>query len=218
MAPSSKKKSRTTVPVASRDADRRAAARAAVKDRAEARTRLDILGWGILVFALIIVLVAVAMPLNNYYQGRAEIARLNEAIAAKSAEKERLLTEIDKYRSESYIEQEARRRLGVVKPGETAYRILDPKMTHDSAVTTDKTQVEDSRDWYTVLWDSFAEPPVDNGAVSDSPNAAETGESGEISEAVSEAVSEQQGPADAEGAHAPAGPEGAQAPAEPAAQ
>lgn len=152
-----KKRTRTSVPVASRVSERKRPPKANSKLK-KPRSRMDIAGYAVLAVVSIIVMLAVATPLNNYYAGRAEIARLNESIAAKQAEKERLLNEIGKYQSESYIQQEARRRLGVVAPGETAYRILDPKMTADDSLTTDGDAQREAQPWYGVLWDSVAEP------------------------------------------------------------
>lgn len=152
-----KKRTRTSVPVASRVSERKNPPKASSKLK-KPRSRMDIAGYAVLAAVSIIVMLAVATPLNNYYAGRAEIARLNESIAAKQAEKERLLGEIGKYQSESYIQQEARRRLGVVAPGETAYRILDPQMTADDSLTTDGDAQREAQPWYGVLWDSVAEP------------------------------------------------------------
>ncbi|MGO2426092.1 MAG: septum formation initiator family protein [Corynebacterium flavescens] len=155
----SEKKRRTTVPVVSRTAkEHTSSARRAVQPQA---AKMTIVGVGIIISIVVIVLLTIAVPLRNYYHGRSEIARLNESIAAKQAEKDYLLTEIDRYRSDEYVEQEARRRFGVVAQGETAYRIMDPQMTPGHTVTTDRGAERDDRSWYEVLWDSVAEPPKD---------------------------------------------------------
>lgn len=155
------KKSRTTVPVASRAADRKAAQSSApaVAGSGRSRNRLDLVGLGVLVLVALLILAVIAVPLRNYYQGRTEIARLNESIIAKQDEKETLLSEIEKYESDAYIEQEARRRLGVIDEGEVAFRILDPEITSGDSMTTDQEAEAESRDWYEVLWDSVAEVP-----------------------------------------------------------
>lgn len=151
---------RNSVPVASR-AKQQAAAAAAAKAKPPRRgpDRKDIAGVVVLLGVILIILLTIAIPLRNYYEGRSEIARLNESIAAKQVEKEQLLTDIDRYKNEDYIRQEARRRLGVVGEGELAYRIVDPGMTHDQSLTTDRQAEDDSREWYEVLWDSVAEEP-----------------------------------------------------------
>ena len=152
-----------TVPVASRahtQAGKRAPVKTAKAKPPRQRGRVDLLGYAIILFVLLAILWAVATPLRNYYSGRAEIARLEESITANQAEKDRLLEEIDKYKSDAYVEQEARRRLGLVAEGETAYRIMDPHMNSDDSVTTDRRAEEDKRPWYEVLWDSIADDPA----------------------------------------------------------
>ncbi|WP_293770851.1 septum formation initiator family protein [uncultured Corynebacterium sp.] len=203
-----REKTRTTVPVASRVADDRAArgrrGRGGRADAArKAPDRLDIAGYGVLAVVAIFFLLTVSVPLNNYYSGRAEIARLQASIEAKKAEKERLLAEIDKYKSESYIEQQARRRLGVVEPGETAYRILDKQMSASDAVTTNKQEQEDSREWYSVLWDSVANDPAQEGVsvVSPGPSAAPSAAPSEsAADAAGEGAAPAEGTTDGEGA------------------
>ena len=151
-------RSRTRVPVASRAADVRKAQHAQLKQK-QKPDRMSIAGVGVIMAIVLVVLLVIAVPLRNYYHGRSEIARLNESIAAKQDEKAALLEKIDKYKSDEYIKQEARRRFGVVDEGETAYRIIDPQIKPEDQLTTDGQKEEDSRDWYEVLWDSVAEPP-----------------------------------------------------------
>lgn len=144
---------RRTVPVSSRDAA------GATKKPRRPRVRLGTAEIGVLVVVTILILAAIAVPLRNYFQGRSEIARLNESIAAKEIEKEMLLDEIERYNDEAFIREEARRRLGLVEPGETAFRIIDPAMEHDSATITSDEDETEPRAWYEVLWDSIAVPP-----------------------------------------------------------
>lgn len=154
------KKSRTTVPVVSRAATQREAAAKAKKTqkvRGERMGRMDIVGLSVILVVVLIVLLTIAVPLRNYYHVRSETARLQHSIAAKQAQKEELLNEIDKYKSEDYLEQEARRRFGVIAEGETAYRIMDRRMNPDSTVTTNKLDDVDERPWYEILWGSIAE-------------------------------------------------------------
>lgn len=115
----------------------------------------------ILVVVLILLLLGIALPLRNYFQQRSDIAATQAAIAAKEKRKEELLGELDKYNSEAYIEEQARNRLGVVKEGETAFRIIDPAMEGDTSVTsTDDETAQQSDAWYVTVWRSIAEPAV----------------------------------------------------------
>lgn len=155
-----------TVPVASRDRERERAALQGQPEkqrfsfRAKSKPALfqqDVVSTGILLSVVLVVLVAIAVPLRNYYEGRGEIARATASIEALEAQKHDLETEIARYEDPAYLEQEARRRLGVLAEGETAWRIIDPRMTQGPAITTD--EVPDDRVWHEVLWDSLRELP-----------------------------------------------------------
>lgn len=155
MAKKNRPARRTTVPVSSRDArdGKPAASRTRVR-------RPNLWVVAVIVTVVLIVLLAIGVPLRNYYQGRTEIARLNESIVAKQEEKDRLLDEIERYEDEEYIRQEARRRLGVIEPGETAYRIIDPRMDTDGSLSTPHGAEETLDPWYVTLWESISEPPM----------------------------------------------------------
>ncbi|WP_245945769.1 septum formation initiator family protein [Corynebacterium senegalense] len=143
----------TEVPVASRD---RARAEAKKKKR-KLPFQGDITGLAIVISVLLVVLVAVAVPLRNYYEGRSEIARLNASIQELEQRKADLEGDIAKYRDEDYVKQEARRRLGMMEPGETAWRVIDPRMTHSDTITTD--EIPDTRPWPQVMVDSLRQVP-----------------------------------------------------------
>lgn len=146
----------TTVPVASRDAER------AAKKRKRPRTEVlkgDIVGVAVLITVVLVVLIAIAVPLRNYYAGRAEIARLNESIAAKEGEKAQLEEDLERYSDEDYAKQEARRRLGMTEPGETAWRVIDPRM-EGTTITSEHAEDPDAdAPWNEVLWNSLREVP-----------------------------------------------------------
>lgn len=200
--PERAKKNRTTVPVASRAGARGpgssgnsgGSAKGLLgrlgKGAKRGPDRLDLAGVVVLIVVVLVILMAIAVPLRNYYQGRSEIARLNESIAAKKLEKERLIGEIEKYRSDDYALQEARRRLGLVEEGETAYRIMDPRMTDADSLTTDKQAEVDSRQWYEVLWASVAEEPKESEVDSQVDREDIENNKGEVSEAVESAIEE----------------------------
>lgn len=152
-----RKTPRTRVPVANRDLSARPKGRA--KTRSETAT-LDVVGWAIVGVVVILVLFVVYFPADNYFSGKAEMARLEESIAANELAKEELSAEIAQYQDEEFIRQEARRRLGVVEPGETAWRIVDPRLEQTTSVTTASDDEEVIPEWYEVLWDSFTLDPA----------------------------------------------------------
>lgn len=114
--------------------------------------------WVIVILTVIIVLVAIAIPLRNYFQQRGEIARLQTSIAAKEEQQREIAAEMDKYSNNAYKDELARNRFGVTKPGEQAYRINDPRMTVDDSVTSQASDLVVQYPWYEELWRSVTVP------------------------------------------------------------
>ncbi len=161
-----------TVPVASREQRKQQLAeQKANKESRFAAPNLATLA--LLIIVLIAVLVAVAAPLRNFYEGRNEIARAQANIEYLERRQADLEREIAKYEDPEYLNQVARRRLGVMEPGESAWRVIDPRMTHGTTITSDETP--DDRGWAVFLWDSLREVPEDvpADAPEESPASAE---------------------------------------------
>lgn len=147
-----------TVPVASREQRKQQLAeQKANKEPRFAAPNLATLA--LLIIVLIAVLVAVAAPLRNFYEGRTEIARAQANIEYLERRQADLEREIAKYEDPEYLNEVARRRLGVMEPGESAWRVIDPRMTHGTTITSDETP--DDRGWAVFLWDSLREVPDD---------------------------------------------------------
>ncbi|MDO5076395.1 septum formation initiator family protein [Corynebacterium sp.] len=120
------------------------------------RLRLGAMEIGVLVGVTIVVLVMIGMPLRNYFQQRSDIARVNASITAKEEEKQRLLGELEKYESEAFVKEQARVRLGVIEPGETAFRIISPELEAESSTGQTSERADDQQVWYDLLWDAIA--------------------------------------------------------------
>lgn len=106
---------------------------------------------------IIIVMAIILVPLRIYMQQRAEIGRVSAQIQANEAEKQRLLDEIEKYNNQAYVREQARLRLGVIEPGETAFRVLDPAL-EDTTTQLEQTKAEPEQPWFEQLWDSVTIP------------------------------------------------------------
>lgn len=178
--PSKPHRGRSTVPVSSRDRARereRASAEAAKKDRAARKERMKgkvTPGTAALIAGtLILALWILTQPLSNFYEQRQEIQRLHESIAAKQQKKEDLQERIERYKSDDYVKEQARNRLGVIENGETAFRVLDPRLQREAAGTIAEREAAQSREWYEVLWDSITEPPASATADGEDPRAEE---------------------------------------------
>ncbi|WJZ02176.1 FtsB family cell division protein [Corynebacterium freiburgense] len=120
------------------------------------RIRLGAVEIGVLIAVSIVVLVMIGMPLRNYFQQRSDIARVQASIEAKEAEKQALLAELEKYESEEFIKEQARIRLGVIEPGETAFRIISPELKADSSTGQNAVQDVSDEPWYDVLWEAIS--------------------------------------------------------------
>ncbi len=116
------------------------------------------------VLVVAFVALSVATPLRNYFQQEAELAKVNAKIQDQREERDRLEQELDRYESEAYIREQARTRLGVVDPGESAFRLMDPKIDTSSPSDPGTEEKEEEPDpWYSQLWGSVATPPEDGG-------------------------------------------------------
>ncbi|OFU51740.1 hypothetical protein HMPREF3120_11135 [Corynebacterium sp. HMSC11D10] len=199
-----------TVPVASRDAER---AQRAAERKQRSRTRRarvfpkqDMASVVILISVVLLVLLAIAAPLRNYYEGRAEIARAQESIERLEARKQALESDIAMYEDDAFMRQEARRRLGVVEEGETVWRILDPRMSAPDNLPTAADEIPDDREWSEVLWDSLRDIPEVEAPESPETDAPEQ-------EAPQPDAPQPEAPAGAEQPVQPAGEAPAEAPA-----
>lgn len=148
------KNPKNRVPVKNRRSD--AKVRAAKKP---ARSlKIGVIELIVLIAVLIIFLLTIALPLRNYFEQRNEIKEVSAAIAQKQRYKEELLGELDRYQNKAYLDEQARNRLGVIAPGEIAFRILDPTMTQNETLTTHSTEEKKQGSWYETLWGSVAHP------------------------------------------------------------
>ena len=80
-------------------------------------------GWWRLVL-LIVILVTIAgyvSPVRSYYERSRQISAEKEITASLTQEHDRLQTEKDRLQNQAYVEQVARKDLGLVKPGEQSY-------------------------------------------------------------------------------------------------
>ncbi|ANE03602.1 FtsB family cell division protein [Corynebacterium crudilactis] len=120
--------------------------------------QLGAVGIGAIALVILLILFVIAIPVRNYFQLRSDIAQTEASISAKEKQIDQLESDLTRYQSEAYIREQARLRLGVIEPGETAFRIVDPALRTDTSVTSDGTEVEPLDPWYENLWNSVTEP------------------------------------------------------------
>jgi cell division protein FtsL len=87
---------------------------------------------------------------------QARLTQLEEENAALQADVEALNTDAE-------IEKLAREKLGYVRPGETAYVVLDPPGSGHLAEETEEPFVADDRTWVERIWDYVSGGDLESG-------------------------------------------------------
>ncbi|GAB3645908.1 FtsB family cell division protein [Streptomyces sparsus] len=93
--------------------------------------------------------VALAYPMRQYVSQRSEIADQRRQAAEAETAVERLRKERARWEDPAYVEQQARRHLHYLRPGETGFIIEDGSA--DPKRPTDRRAAD--RAWYDNLWD-----------------------------------------------------------------
>ncbi|MET9828602.1 septum formation initiator family protein [Streptomyces sp. NPDC006385] len=93
--------------------------------------------------------VALAYPIRQYVSQRAEIADLQRQKQEAAERVEQLRDTKARWQDDAYAEQQIRKRLHYVMPGETGYVVIDPDAAKQSR--TDLGAAD--RPWYTNIWD-----------------------------------------------------------------
>ena len=110
------------------------------------------------VVALLTIAVVLFVPLvstlHAWYQQRQQIATMRETIAGQEAHVTALQKEQARWRDDAFVVQQARKRLKMVKVGETAYTVIDTEATTDGDPTLAKAPAAGSHPWYGRLWES----------------------------------------------------------------
>ena len=94
-------------------------------------------------------IVALAYPMRQYVSQRAEIADLQRQQEEARQRVEELRDLKARWQDDAYAEQEIRRRLHYVMPGETGYIVIDPGAAKESRTGLRTTD----RPWYANVWD-----------------------------------------------------------------
>lgn len=101
-----------------------------------------------------------------YLTQRAQIEELHASVLTAEQEEERLQAELDRWGDDAYVAAQARERLGYVRPGETAYRVVDPEVVVETPVVEGTATPDGSvqgptlpvggavAPWYTTVWES----------------------------------------------------------------
>ncbi|MEU5363461.1 septum formation initiator family protein [Streptomyces sp. NPDC005925] len=93
--------------------------------------------------------VALAYPMRQYVSQRADIADLERQKQQAKERVERLRDTKARWQDDAYAEQQIRKRLHYVMPGETGYVVVDPGAVRQSRADRGRAD----RPWYANMWD-----------------------------------------------------------------
>lgn len=118
------------------------------------------------IVALAVVLVAITImlaPTVRIFIGqRAEISALQGDIAAKQAEQDSLKQSIARWQDPNYVKQQARDRINMVMPGETAYWVFgDTGAAATGTGSSGTAPASAEKPWAQGFWDSLVRAATD---------------------------------------------------------
>jgi cell division protein FtsB len=103
----------------------------------------------LLALVLCTLIVALAYPMRQYVSQRAEIAEQRRQQEQARERVQQLRDLKARWQDDAYAEQQIRRRLHYVKPGETGYVVIDPGAAKQSRADLGAAH----RPWYANVWD-----------------------------------------------------------------
>lgn len=107
--------------------------------------------WFILLVAVIGGLLFWSLsPAKQWLQQQREMVNLQKRIDALKKENQAFEQEIARLKTEGYVEREARKELGLVKPGESAYAVISPSDREDFASQSESSRPKGKKD--EVTW------------------------------------------------------------------
>lgn len=115
----------------------------------------------ILAAVLCALALTLAVPMRTYFSQRSEAAQLAEQREDLQNDLTRLRARREQQSDPAYIRSEARSRLRLVMPGDTAYIVQVPGMEQPN-VPVPATESSRPDPWYTQLWHSMSAPQPDS--------------------------------------------------------
>ncbi|GHA50075.1 hypothetical protein GCM10010345_63250 [Streptomyces canarius] len=103
----------------------------------------------LLALVLCTMIVALAYPMRQYVSQREQIADLQRQREQARERVEQLRDLKARWQDDAYAEQQIRRRLHYVMPGETGYVVVDPNAARQSRADLGAAH----RPWYTNVWE-----------------------------------------------------------------
>jgi cell division protein FtsL len=113
---------------------------------------------GILIVTLLILLLGAAfltqvVPYGQILDSNHQVASAETRLESLQSENARLQADIDALETDAEIEKLAREKLGYVRPGETAYVVLDPPGTPEEVEQESDPVIVEEKTWADRVWE-----------------------------------------------------------------
>jgi cell division protein FtsB len=112
----------------------------------------------VLIASLLILLMGAAfltqvVPYGQIIDSRNDVSEARNQLAHLEEENAVLQADIEALQTDAEIEKLAREKLGYVRPGETAFVVLDPPGTPEESETEPEPDVPDDMTWVDRVWE-----------------------------------------------------------------
>ncbi len=113
---------------------------------------------GILMATLLILIMGAAfltqvVPYGQIIDANRQVDDARAQLASLTAENAELEADVRALQTDAEIEKLAREKLGYVRPGETAYVVLDPPGTPEDVESTEPVAEPEEKTWVDRLWE-----------------------------------------------------------------
>ncbi len=102
------------------------------------------------------------VPYRQIIDSQRQVTAAQERLATLEEENAVLQADAAALNTDQEIEKLAREKLGYVRPGETAYVVLDPPGSNQSAVVEEEASTVDERTWVDRIWDFLSGGDLDS--------------------------------------------------------
>jgi cell division protein FtsB len=123
---------------------------------------------GIAIVTLLFLLVGAAfltqvVPYRQIIASNRQVNSAEQQLASLESENSQLQADVDALNTEEEIERLARDKLGYVRPGETAYVVLDPPGADDTPVVAGDESADPPPTWVDRVWDFLTGQDLEAG-------------------------------------------------------
>jgi len=122
---------------------------------------------GVALVTLLFLLIGAAfitqvVPYRQIIDSQRQVTAAQERLATLEADNATLQADAAALNTDEEIEKLAREKLGYVRPGETAYVVLDPPGSNQAPATEAEVLVVDDRTWVDHIWDFLTGSDLDS--------------------------------------------------------